>query len=152
LSRPPDGRPTLLDLGEVRTLFHEFGHALHALLSAVRYPMFAGTSVPRDFVEHPSQLNEIWAFHPEVLGNYARHHVTGAPLPAELADRVRAARAYGQGFATTELLAAALLDLAWHTATAPVEDVGRFEAEALERAGVALPEVPPRYRTTYFKH
>jgi peptidyl-dipeptidase Dcp len=155
IDRPPAGEPTLLKLDEVRTMFHEFGHALHALLSAVRYPMFAGTSVPRDFVEYPSQINELWALWPEVLANYARHHVSGEPLPQRLADRLLAAQVFNQGFETGELLAAALLDLAWHTLedeAATVEDVERFEAGALARAGVAMPGVPPRYRSTYFRH
>ncbi|MFD0692197.1 M3 family metallopeptidase [Actinomadura fibrosa] len=154
-SHPAAGKPTLLDLGEVRTLFHEFGHALHALLSAVRYPMFAGINVPRDFVEYPSQVNEMWAFWPEVLANYAKHHLSGEPLPPRLIERVSAARAFNQGFETSEHLAAVLLDLAWHTVdqdTEGIEDVETFEARALAQAGVALPQVPPRYRSTYFKH
>jgi peptidyl-dipeptidase Dcp len=156
LSRPPAGEPTLLTLDEVKTLFHEFGHALHGLLSDVRYPRFAGTRVPRDFVEYPSQVNEMWMLWPEVLANYARHHRTGEPLPLELAERLDATRTFNEVFATTEYLAASLLDLAWHRlsvdeATA-VTDVERFEAEALAAAGMAVPAVPPRYRTTYFAH
>jgi peptidyl-dipeptidase Dcp len=156
LSRPPAGEPALLTVDEVTTLFHEFGHALHTLLSDVRYPQFAGTSVPRDFVEYPSQVNEVWMLWPEVVTNYARHHHTGEPIPAELVERLPAARQFNTGFGTTEYLAAALLDLAWHRLgpdeIAAVTDVERFEAEALAAAGVALPAVPPRYRTTYFAH
>lgn len=156
LNRPPDGEPTLLTVDEVRTLFHEFGHALHGLFSDVTYPRFSGTSVPRDFVEYPSQVNEMWMLWPEVLGNYARHHRTGEPLPPELVERLEAARTFNEGFATTEYLAASLLDLAWHQLAveqaAAVTDVAGFEAEALAAAGVALPAVPPRYRSTYFAH
>jgi peptidyl-dipeptidase Dcp len=156
LNRPPDGEPTLLTVDEVRTLFHEFGHALHGLFSDVTYPRFSGTSVPRDFVEYPSQVNEVWMLWPEVLANYARHHRTGEPLPAGMVERLEAARTFNEGFATTEYLAASLLDLAWHQLTveqaAAVTDVAGFEAEALAAAGVALPAVPPRYRSTYFAH
>ncbi|WAL69176.1 M3 family metallopeptidase [Amycolatopsis cynarae] len=152
--RPPEGEPTLLTFDEVVTAFHEFGHALHALLSAVRHPTFAGTNVPRDFVEYPSQVNEMWMLWPEVLANYAKHHETGEPLPSRLVDRLQEAARYGQGYSTTEYLAAALLDQAWH-GLAPgtgIGDVASFESAALERAGVALREVPPRYRSTYFAH
>lgn len=156
VNRPPDGEPTLLTVDEVRTLFHEFGHALHGLLSDVQYPRFSGTSVPRDFVEYPSQVNEMWMLWPEVLANYARHYRTGEPLAPEVAERLQAARAFNEGFATTEYLAATLLDLAWHRMSleeaAAVEDVGQFEADALAAAGAAAPAVPPRYRTTYFAH
>lgn len=154
LVKPVEGEPTLLSYDEVTTAFHEFGHALHALLSDVEYPRFSGTSVPRDFVEFPSQVNEMWALWPEVLHNYARHHRTGEPLPPRLVDRLEEARRYGEGFATTEYLAAALLDLGWHTigAGTHIDDVGTFEEQVLEKAGVALPEVAPRYRSTYFAH
>ena len=154
--KPPEGEPTLLTFDEVTTLFHEFGHALHGFFSDVRYPYFAGTSVPRDFVEYPSQVNEMWATWPEVLRNYAVHHETGEPMPADLLDRVLATQQFNQGFATTEYLAASLLDMAWHQITADeVPDaagVEAFEAAALEAAGVALGTVPPRYRSTYFSH
>ncbi|NAZ81165.1 M3 family peptidase [Kineococcus sp. R8] len=156
--RPAPGDPTLLTVDEVETLFHEFGHTLHGLLSDVRYPTFSGTSVPRDFVEFPSQVNEFWAFEPDVLARYARHHETGEVLPAAAVEGLLAARRYGQGFGTTEYLAAALLDTAWHrvapgrfTDAAP-EVVGEFEAAALAEAGVDLDAVPPRYRSTYFHH
>ncbi len=152
--KPADGEPTLLTIELVRTLFHEFGHALHGLLSDVEYPRLSGTAVPRDFVEYPSQVNEMWLDAPEVLANYARHHETGAPLPVELVERLAASRRFGEGFATTEYLAATLLDQAWHRLT-PGEvpdDVERFEADALAAAGVDVPTAPPRYRSTYFNH
>ncbi|MFD8600358.1 M3 family metallopeptidase [Kitasatospora sp. NPDC059646] len=152
--RPAAGEPALLSWDEVRTLFHEFGHALHGLFSDVEYPLFAGTEVPRDFVEFPSQVNEMWMVRPEVLANYARHHVTGEPLDAEVVERMLAAENYGQGFRTVEYLAAALLDWAWHTLPAGtvVDDAEAFEARALAEAGVAMATVPPRYRTGYFNH
>ncbi|MGI5181448.1 M3 family metallopeptidase [Dactylosporangium sp. CA-152071] len=156
INRAPEGEPTLLTLDEVRTLFHEFGHALHTLFSQVHFPKFAGTRVPRDFVEYPSQVNEVWMLWPEVLANYATHHRTGEPLPQPVVERLQAAEQFNKGFATTEYLAATLLDLAWHTLTVEeaeaVTDVLAFEAAALERAGVAVPFVPPRYRTAYFAH
>jgi peptidyl-dipeptidase Dcp len=154
---PSAGEPTLLTWDEVRTCFHEFGHALHALFSDVRYPSLAGTAVPRDFVEYPSQVNEMWMANPEVVARFARHHVTGEPLPAELLEKVLSVGSYGEGFATTEYLGAALLDQAWHQVTreqVPTDaaDVEAFEREALQRAGVLLDLVPPRYRSTYFNH
>ncbi|OXM54780.1 peptidase M3 [Amycolatopsis thailandensis] len=154
VARPPAGEPTLLTFDEVVTAFHEFGHALHSLLSDVEFPMFSGTNVPRDFVEYPSQVNEMWMLWPEVLANYAKHHVTGEPLPQEQVDKLLASQQYGEGFSTTEYLAASLLDQAWHGLGTEdkVDDVQRFEAEALTKAGVALEAVPPRYRTTYFAH
>jgi peptidyl-dipeptidase Dcp len=154
--RPPDGEATLLTQDEVDTAFHEFGHVLHGTLSDVRYPRLSGTSVPRDVVEYPSQVNEMWSLWPEVLANYAHHHETGEPLPAEVPERIRAARSYGQGFALTEYLAAALLDLEWHRlapGTAPDADgVEAFEEAALARHGLGFHLVPPRYRSTYFAH
>lgn len=154
IAKPAPGEPVLLSWDEVRTLFHEFGHALHGLFSDVRFPYFAGTAVPRDFVEFPSQVNEMWMVWPEVLANYARHHVTGEPLPAELVGRIEAAESFGQGFRTVEYLAAALLDWAWHTLPEGrrVADAEEFEAAALAKAGLAVAAVPPRYRTTYFGH
>ena len=154
--KPPAGEPTLLNFDEVETLFHEFGHALHGIFSSVRYPYFSGTSVPRDFVEFPSQINEMWATWPEVVANYAVHHETGEPMPMELVDKMLAAEKFNQGFATTEYLAAALLDQAWHQLTAGEapddEGVTDFERAVLAEAGVALDAVPPRYRSTYFSH
>lgn len=155
--KPPAGEPTLLVWDEVTTLFHEFGHALHGLLSDVRYPSQSGTSVPRDFVEYPSQVNEMWSWEPQILRSFAVHHATGEPVPAEWVDTMLASRIWGEGFSTTEYLAAALLDQAWHQ-LAPsevptsVEDVLPFEAAALAAAGVDFEPVPPRYRTTYFNH
>ena len=157
IPKPPAGQPTLLTWDEVITLFHEFGHALHGLFSAVRYPSQSGTEVPRDFVEYPSQVNEMWAWEPSVLRAYAVHHETGEPMPQEWVDTLIAARQDGEGFATTEYLAAALLDQAWYR-LAPedvptdVDEVEPFEAAALQAAGVAFAPVPPRYRTTYFNH
>jgi peptidyl-dipeptidase Dcp len=154
VSRAPAGQPTLLTLDEVNTLFHEFGHALHGLSSAVTYPRFSGTSVPRDFVEFPSQVNEMWALWPEVLDHYARHVETGEPLSAAVVEAVDGARLWGEGFSTLEYLAATLLDQAWHRIT-PETEVGdpiAFEQEALAAAGVASDLVPPRYRTAYFQH
>ncbi|WP_245993296.1 M3 family metallopeptidase [Xylanimonas allomyrinae] len=155
--KPPAGRPALLAWDEVITLFHEFGHALHGLLSDVRYPSQSGTEVPRDFVEYPSQVNEMWAWDPSVLESFAVHHATGEPMPREWVETLRASRQYGEGFATTEYLAAALLDQAWHRLApedvpASVDDVVGFEERALEQAGVAYAPVPPRYRTTYYNH
>lgn len=155
--KPPAGEPTLLVWDEVITLFHEFGHALHGLFSDVRYPSQSGTEVPRDFVEYPSQVNEMWAWEPTILTSYAVHHVTGEPMPAEWARTMLASRLFNEGFGTTEYLAAALLDQAWHQ-LAPeqvptsVDEVLPFEAAALDAAGVAFAPVPPRYRTTYFNH
>jgi peptidyl-dipeptidase Dcp len=154
ISKPPAGEPTLLTLDELRTAFHEFGHALHGLFSDVTYPRFSGTAVPRDFVEYPSQVNEMWILWPDVLANYARHHTTGEPLPQEVVDRLNEARLWGEGFGTTEYLGAALLDLAWHVldeAGVP-DDVLAFEAKSLAAAGVAHALIPPRYRTGYFQH
>jgi peptidyl-dipeptidase Dcp len=152
--RPATGQPALLTLDEVTTLFHEFGHALHGLFSAVTYPRFSGTSVPRDFVEYPSQVNEMWALWPEVLSGYARHAETGETLPGDVVAAIEAAALWGEGFATLEYLAATLLDQAWHRITPEtvVDDPQAFEAQALATAGVAVDLVPPRYRTTYFRH
>lgn len=152
--KPPAGEPTLLTYDQVRTTFHEFGHALHGLFSNVTYPLFSGTSVPRDFVEYPSQVNEMWILWPEVVNNYARHYRTGEPLPQKTIDKLIAAQQWGEGFATTEYLGAALLDLAWHELApgAQVDDPLAFEKQALHDAGVDYEPVPPRYRTGYFKH
>jgi peptidyl-dipeptidase Dcp len=152
--KPAAGSPTLLTYDEVTTLFHEFGHALHGLLARVTYPKFAGTNVFRDFVEYPSQVNEMWMLWPEVLANYAVHHETGEAMPQELVDRLLASSAFNEGFLTSEYLAAALLDQAWHT-IAPdtvVEDVAAFESAALASVGLDNPAVPTRYSSTYFAH
>ena len=153
---PPAGQPTLLTYDEVNTAFHEFGHALHGMFSKVKYPRFAGTAVPRDFVEYPSQVNEMWMTWPDVLKNYAKHHETGAPIPAELLAKVSAAAKFNQGFKTTEYLAATLLDQARHqigaTEVPDADGVLAFEAAALKKYGVDFAPVPPRYRSTYFSH
>lgn len=154
IPKPPAGEPTLLTFDEVKTAFHEFGHALHGMFSNVKYPRFSGTDVPQDFVEYPSQVNEMWAVWPEVLANYAKHYQTGAPMPRELLDKVAASRKFNMGYMTTEYLAASLLDQKWHQLTAAQvpADVLKFEADALKGAGVDYAPVPPRYRTTYFSH
>ncbi len=154
--KPPDGQPTLLTHDEVKTLFHEFGHALHGMFSTVKYPRFAGTSVPRDFVEYPSQVNEMWRTWPEVLKHYAKHYQTGAPIPQALLDKIEAAVKFNQGHATTELVAANIIDQAWHQlkvseVPAP-DDVLAFEAAVLKKHGLDFAPVPPRYRSTYFSH
>jgi peptidyl-dipeptidase Dcp len=154
IPKPPAGGAALLTFDEVRTMFHEFGHALHGMLSHVRYPRFSGTNVPVDFVEFPSQVYEMWAVWPEVLRNYASHYQTGEPMPPALLDPMLAAQKFNQGFMTTEYLASALLDMAWH-ALKPGEipaDVPAFEAAALRRAGVDFAPVPPRYHSSYFAH
>ncbi|UGQ46564.1 M3 family metallopeptidase [Massilia endophytica] len=154
IPKPADGEPTLMTYDEVRTMFHEFGHALHGMFSDVKYPRFSGTRVPRDYVEFPSQVNEMWAVWPEVLNNYARHYQTGAPMPKELLDKVLASGKFNEGFRTTEYLAASILDQRWHQlgANQIPGDVLAFEAAALKDAGVDFAPVPPRYRTTYFSH
>jgi peptidyl-dipeptidase Dcp len=154
--KPAAGSPTLLTFDEVSTFFHEFGHALHGLFARVTYPKLAGTNVYRDFVEFPSQVNEMWMLWPEVLANYAKHHETGEPIDQGVVDRIRASETFNEGFATSEYLAAALLDQAWHTLTpdaaAAVQDVAAFEAAALADAGLDNPAVPTRYSSTYFAH
>jgi len=154
-TKPAPGQPALISRDDVVTMFHEFGHALHGMFSHVKYPLLTGTSVPRDFVEFPSQFNEHWADEPTVFANYAKHYKTGAPMPAELVAKIKAAGTYGQGFATTEYLGAALLDMAWHTlpeAMTRRDDVDAFERSALKRYHVDYALVPPRYRTSYFAH
>lgn len=152
-TKPAAGQPALLTWDNVTTMYHEFGHALSSFLNAAPYPRLAG-NMPRDFTEVPSQFNEHWALHPEVFAHYARHYRTGAPMPAELEAKIRRTTTFDQGFATTEYLGAALLDMAWHTLTVNDRpaDVDAFEAQALKRFGVDLPLVPPRYKTNYFSH
>jgi peptidyl-dipeptidase Dcp len=156
VTKPADGQPTLLSHDEVNTLFHEFGHALHGMFSAVKYPKFAGTRVPRDFVEFPSQVNEMWATWPEILQHYAKHYQTGEVIPQALLDKVEAAKKFNQGYATTELVAANVIDQAWHQLKAAdvpgAAGVNDFEAAALKKAGLDFGPVPPRYRSTYFSH
>ena len=156
IPKPPAGKPTLLTYDEIVTLFHEFGHAIHGLLSQVKYPRVSGTSVQRDFVEFPSQVNEMWILWPEVVENYARHFETGEKLPQEWIDNLNAARTFNEGHATTSYLAAAILDLAWHQLNAEeaakVTDVEAFEAQAIKDYGLDFAPVPTRYRSTYFSH
>lgn len=156
ISKPPAGQPTLLSFDEVVTAFHEFGHALHGMFSDVKYPRFAGTAVPRDFVEYPSQVNEMWMAWPEILQNYAKHYQSGEALPVALLAKVVASAQFNQGFKTTEYLAATLLDQAWHQVPASAvpgpEGVLAFESAALKAFGVDFALVPPRYRSTYFSH
>ncbi|WP_132986400.1 M3 family metallopeptidase [Luteimonas terricola] len=156
IPKPQPGQPTLLTWDEVTTMFHEFGHALHGMFSDVEYPYFSGTSVPRDFVEFPSQVNEMWADWPSILANYAKHHETGEPMPQALLDKVVATAKFNQGFATTEYLGAAMLDQYLHQLPADqlpaAGDILATEATALKAAGLDFKPVPPRYRTTYFSH
>ena len=152
-TKPAAGQPALLTWDNVTTMYHEFGHALSSFLNAAPYPRLAG-NMPRDFTEVPSQFNEHWALHPDVFAHYAKHYQTGAPMPAALVDKIRRTTTFDQGFATTEYLGAALLDMAWHTLTVNDHptDADAFEAQALRRFGVDLPLVPPRYKTSYFSH
>jgi peptidyl-dipeptidase Dcp len=156
IPKPPAGKPTLLTFSETTTLFHEFGHALHGLLSQVKYPRVSGTSVQRDFVEFPSQVNEMWILWPEIVENYARHFETGEKLPQEWIDNLDAASTFNEGHATTSYLAAAILDLAWHSLdseeASKVSDVEAFEAQAIKDYGLDFAPVPTRYRSTYFSH
>jgi peptidyl-dipeptidase Dcp len=153
-TKPSAGQPALLTFDNVTTLFHEFGHALHGMLSNVKYPTLAGTNVPRDFVEFPSQFNEHWSLDPKVFANYAKHYQTGAPIPQTLVDKIKKSRTFNQGYALTEYLSAALLDMAWHTLPpgTPQQDVNAFEPAALERFHTDMAQVPPRYHTNYFSH
>ena len=153
-TKPAAGQPALISFTDVTTMFHEFGHALHGMFSNVTYPSLAGSSVPRDFVEFPSQFNEHWALEPAVFANYAKHYKTGEPMPKDLVDKLKKSLTFNQGFATTEYLAAALLDMAWHTRTvdSPPADVNAFETAALKRFNIDVPQVPPRYRSTNFSH
>ena len=154
LPKPAPGEPALLTFDDVRTMFHEFGHALHGMFSNAEYPLLAGTDVPRDFVEFPSQFNEHWATCPAVFSHFARHYKTGSPMPAELVEKIKKAERFNQGYDLTELLAAAELDMQWHTLSDPVNvtNTGDFESAALERKHIRLAIVPPRYRSTYFQH
>lgn len=152
--KPAPGQPALISWDDVITLFHEFGHTLHGLFARQRYATLSGTNTPRDFVEFPSQINEHWASHPDVFARYARHHQTGEPMPEALREKLFRAAQFNKGYDMTELLAAALLDMRWHAMTPQtnVDDVATFEAAALEQEQVALPAVPPRYRSSYFAH
>jgi peptidyl-dipeptidase Dcp len=154
IPKPPAGQPTLLTFDEITTLFHEFGHALHGLLSKVTYIRTSGTNVERDFVEFPSQVNEMWILWPEVVQNYARHYETGEKLPQEWIDNLEASKSFNEGHATTSYLAAAILDLAWHEIEEGqnISDVVEFEMKAIADYGLDYSPVPTRYRTTYFSH
>jgi len=151
-TKPSPGQPALLSFDDVTTMFHEFGHARHAMFSNIRYPMLGGVS--RDFVEFPSQFNEHWGMDPAVFANYAKHYQTGKPMPPELVTKIKRSKTFNQGYEVTEYVAAALLDMAWHSLpqTAPQQDANKFEAEALKRFQIDMPQVPPRYHTTYFSH
>jgi peptidyl-dipeptidase Dcp len=153
-TKPAPGQPALITFDDVRTMFHEFGHGLHGLFAAQTYPTLSGTSVARDFVEFPSQFNEHWALEPSVLAHYARHYKTGAPMPQALVDKIKRAAKFNEGFTFGELLAAAQLDMAWHSlpGDAPRQDVDAFETAALAQTGLDIADVPPRYRTSYFAH
>jgi peptidyl-dipeptidase Dcp len=152
--KPAEGQPALMTFDEVVTMFHEVGHGVHGLFSDVKYPSLAGTNVPRDYVEFPSQFEEDWAKHPEILASYARHYETGRPIPDELMKKLLRASGFNQGFDTLEYIAASLLDLEWHTIAkgTKIDDVEAFEARALAKHGVDFALVPPRYRSGYFAH
>lgn len=154
IKKAPDGEPTFVSYDEVTTMFHEMGHGTHGMFSKVKYPSLAGTSVSRDFVEFPSTFEEDWAAHPKVLANYARHYETGEPLPKDLLDKLLKSRSFNQGFDTLEYMSATLVDLEWHSLKPgmPLQDVQSFEAKALEKHGVNIEAIPPRYRSTYFAH
>ncbi|MGB6696713.1 MAG: M3 family metallopeptidase, partial [Terracidiphilus sp.] len=152
--KPGPGQPALLSFDDVTTMFHEFGHALHGMFANTEYPSLSGTQTPRDFVEFPSQFNEHWASYPAVFDHYAKHYKTGEPMPAELKAKIEKSKTFNEGYDLTELLAAARLDMNWHTlpASAPLEDPDVFEKDALEKTHLALSAVPPRYRSSYFLH
>jgi peptidyl-dipeptidase Dcp len=154
LPKPAEGEPALISFTDVVTMFHEFGHALHGMFSDAEYPTLAGTSTARDFVEFPSQFNEHWALYPSIFAHYAKHYKTGAPMPEELAARIRKAATFNKGYDMTELLAAAELDMQWHflTPQAPLQNPDEFEKQALDKTHLNVSYVPPRYRSTYFSH
>ncbi len=152
--KPAPGQPALISFSDVTTMFHEFGHGLHGMFANTKYPSLSGTSVPRDFVEFPSQFNEHWASYPAVFKHFAVNYKTGAPMPQELVDKIKKAAKFDQGYLVSEALAAAQLDMQWHTlpANAPLENVNDFEKAALIKVHMNLPAVPPRYRSSYFLH
>jgi peptidyl-dipeptidase Dcp len=159
IPKAPEGQPQLISFDWVETMFHEFGHALHGFFGNQKYESLSGTAVARDFVEYPSQVNEMWASYPEVLANYAKHYQTGAPIPQELIDKIQAASKFDQGYQFGEVVEAALLDMKWHAlspqqaaAINTPEAVNAFENKALSELGLAVDLVPPRYRTSYFRH
>lgn len=153
-TKPAAGQPALMSFANVTTMFHEFGHALHGFFASQKYPSLSGTRVARDFVEFPSQFNEHWALDPKVLKNYAIHYKTKEPMPQALVDKIKKAAGFNAGYELTEVLSACLLDMQWHTLSTdvPHQDVDKFEIEALKKGKLYLPEVPPRYRSTYFSH
>ena len=153
-SKPAEGEPALISFSDVTTMFHEFGHALHGMFSNTQYPSLSGTSVARDFVEFPSQFNEHWATYPAVFNNFAKHYKTGEPMPPELVAKIKQAETFNQGYALTEILAAAELDMEWHTLSAGprIENTDTFEKEALAKTHLSISYVPPRYRSSYFSH
>jgi peptidyl-dipeptidase Dcp len=154
LQKPAPGEPALISFDDVTTMFHEFGHALHGMFSNAKYPSLAGTQTPRDFVEFPSQFNEHWALYPEVFKNYAKHYKTGEPMPAEMVEKIKRSKNFDEGYGLTELLAAAELDMQWHTLSAsePLQNPDDFEKAALARTHLDVRAVPPRYRSSYFSH
>ena len=154
LPKPAPGEPALISFTDVTTMFHEFGHALHGMFANTEYPSLSGTATARDFVEFPSQFNEHWALYPAVFHNFAKHYKTGAPMPAELAAKIKKAATFNQGYMLTELVAGAELDMQWHTlpASAPLQKPDAFEKQALEKTHLLIKAVPPRYRSTYFSH
>ena len=153
-TKPAEGQPALISFDDVTTMFHEFGHGLHGMFADQQYLSLSGTATARDFVEFPSQFNEHWASYPQVFNNYAKHYKTGEAMPAVLVEKIKKAKTFNEGYALTEILAAADLDMQWHTisADANVQDVDKFEQEALKNTHLDLPQVPPRYRTSYFLH
>jgi peptidyl-dipeptidase Dcp len=153
-SKPGPGQPALISFSDATAMFHEFGHALHGMFANTKYPSLSGASVARDFVEFPSQFNEHWATYPAVFNHYAKHYQTGAPMPPELLAKLIKAKTFNQGYALTELLAAAELDMQWHTQSAGthIQDVDVFEKEALTKTHLSISYVPPRYRSSYFSH
>ena len=153
-TKPADGQPALISFDDVTTMFHEFGHGLHGLFASQQYPSLSGTNVARDFVEFPSQFNEHWASYPQVFSHYAVHYKTGKPMPQQLVDKIKKAATFNQGYSLTEIIAAAALDMQWHelSADAPLQDADKFEMAALTKTGLNLPEVPSRYRSSYFLH
>ena len=154
IKKAPEGEPTFVSYNEVTTMFHEMGHGTHGMFSKVTYPSLAGTAVSRDFVEFPSTFEEDWAAHPKVLANYAKHYETGQPIPDELLQKLLKSGSFNQGFDTLEYMAAALVDMEWHSLSpdAPLQDVAKFEANALKKHGLNISAVPPRYKSTYFAH
>ncbi len=153
-TKPADGQPALISFADVTTMFHEFGHGLHGMFASQQYPSLSGTATARDFVEFPSQFNEHWASDPQVFKNYARHYKTGEPMPQELVDKIKKAANFNQGYKLTEIFAASELDMQWHSITAdmPLQNPDTFEVQALRRTHLDLPQVPSRYRSSYFLH